>query len=218
MNNFFKIDQSYNIRTVNIPLPFVARQMSTTNRLNTSTSKIASLVKKMEDIQTIPLKRSPPNKSTSYPEQINKILTNWKQIQQAKKKYQQQQQVQPDQDKVTLDFDRIMEEDLGNQLKVLERQEEEQYQLMEQIIEKQMTDTPEEGKVDDIEQFNHHEELATLIEDQDQEEDQIQGKQQFLTWRRHERFNHLKRFNKYRQQQQFNLDIWKQKQGKEKTT
>ncbi|CAF1568947.1 unnamed protein product, partial [Adineta steineri] len=64
---------------------------------------------------------------------------------------QQQQQQQSerkrpgfwgDKNQVYDEFDRIMEEDLENQLKELERQAEEQYKRVEQILEEQLQKNP----------------------------------------------------------------------------
>ncbi|CAF4872935.1 unnamed protein product, partial [Rotaria socialis] len=72
----------------------------------------------------------------SFREQIDNVLTRWHQLQQNKLKCEQQKQIQYHDDKQiktcpTIDFDQIMEEDLENQLKELEREEEEEYLLLE---------------------------------------------------------------------------------------
>ncbi|CAF5129035.1 unnamed protein product, partial [Rotaria socialis] len=57
----------------------------------------------------------------SYREQIETMLTRWRQLQQEK-----HPQCQP------INFDEIMETDLARQLQQLEQEEEKQYNLLEQ--------------------------------------------------------------------------------------
>ncbi|CAF2087090.1 unnamed protein product [Rotaria magnacalcarata] len=91
----------------------------------------------------------------SFREQIDKGLMRWHQLQQDKLKYEQQKQIEHHDDKQIktcpiIDFDQIMEEDLENQLKELERQEEEEYLLLERSLEEQ---SKQEESNKDIKEF-----------------------------------------------------------------
>jgi len=159
--------------------------------------------------------QSTPDQSneSSYHDKISKILTRWQQLQKEMKVYQQQQHkhqvpfvagMKQEKD----DFDRIMEEDLENQLKELELQEEEQYKLMEQAIEEELQQQYQSNSIDDfeedhIEQLMQLHELERIIEEE--EEEQRRHEKQFKkdkTWKRHEQFYHLEQFKKYQREQE----------------
>ncbi|CAF1076605.1 unnamed protein product [Rotaria magnacalcarata] len=127
-NTFYKIDHHYNPK-INIsqyhPHLQQQQQSHTTNWSGKSNVK-------------------------SFREQIDKALTRWHQLQQDKLQYEQQNQQHEQQKQIqyhddkqiktcpTIDFDQIMEEDLENQLKELERKEEEEYLLLERSLEEQL--------------------------------------------------------------------------------
>jgi hypothetical protein len=131
----------------------------------------------------------------SYRGKINTILAQWRQIQQEKKQCQQQQQKPMVQTRKQDDFDRIMEEDLENQLKELERQEEEQYKLMEQAIEEQLEQDHCDEQIDELEQ------QLKQIEDEEEERNDAQLKE-YEEWEQLEQLYHLEQIETYQQQQQ----------------
>jgi hypothetical protein len=105
-----------------------------------------------------------------------------------------------------------MDEDLENQLKALEIQEQEQYKLMEQVIEEQLEQEEHQNNTRDnlegtpIEQIMLMQELETIIEEEEEgnkadENDLLFKKNK--TWKRHEQRFNLEQLKKY-QQQQFN--------------
>jgi len=201
-----------------MPVPSQDRSQ-TTARINTRSPKIAAFVHKIENRQQT-MNEPSIESSSSYHDKIKKILTKWQQLQNEKKLYQQQQEQQKQDE-----FDRIMEENLENQLKELERQEEDQYKLIEQLIEEQLEHEYQTNPTDNLEeeynkQLKQFQELETIIDKEEQEEKKQNNRQlkKFQTWKHHEQHYHLEQFKKYQQQQQskkaMNLDIWKQKHRK----
>ena len=139
-NNFYKVNHCYN-----------------TNNLSVPTSHFA-----MNNSQQVLDQQS---NESSYYKQLDSVLKQWRQLQDEKKR-RQQQHYQYD------EFDRIMEEDLGNQLKELERQEAEQTKLMEQMVEQQLLEQDnydehlDKFKEQYIEQLKQIEEFEQPIEEQ----------------------------------------------------
>ena len=79
---------------------------------------------------------------SSFRDEINHVLQQWRQLQEEKK--QQQSVVKSKQPPDYDEFDRLMEEDLANQLNELEQQEKE-YKQLEQMMEEQLKlDDPRE--------------------------------------------------------------------------
>ena len=118
---------------------------------------------------------------SSFHGKINTILKQWHQLQQEKKQCQQQQQqtqLLPEKKSYQYDeFDRIMEEDLENQLKELERQEDEQCKQMEKAIEEQLEQDQHSEHMDAfeqnyIEQFKQIEELERFEHEEQQQQQQ----------------------------------------------
>ncbi|CAM4822762.1 unnamed protein product [Rotaria magnacalcarata] len=115
----------------------------------------------------------------SFREQIDNVLTRWHQLQQNKLTYEQQKQIQYHNDKQiktcpTIDFDQIMEEDLENQLKELEREEEEEYLLLERSLEEQLKQEESntdiyEFEVDYVKQLEYIEILQKFQQNEQQQ-------------------------------------------------
>ncbi|CAF3873643.1 unnamed protein product [Rotaria sp. Silwood1] len=84
-------------------------------------------------------------RKNSYHPKIDTFLSRWRQLQEEKNQCQKQQEQniqqldqKPQEQWQRDDFDRLIEEDLENQLKELERQEDEQYRLLEQSLEEEL--------------------------------------------------------------------------------
>ncbi|CAF1623635.1 unnamed protein product [Rotaria sp. Silwood1] len=84
-------------------------------------------------------------RKNSYHPKIETFLSRWRQLQEEKNQCQKQQEQniqqldqKPQEQWQRDDFDRLIEEDLENQLKELERQEDEQYRLLEQSLEEEL--------------------------------------------------------------------------------
>ncbi|CAF1474845.1 unnamed protein product [Rotaria sordida] len=103
---------------------------------------------KKEATVTTSSSSSSANESTkiSFRQQIETFLTRWHQLQGQKNQCQQEQQKQylsnfnqkEQKPWQCNDFDRIMEEVLENQLKELEREEDEQYRLLELSLDEKL--------------------------------------------------------------------------------
>lgn len=68
----------------------------------------------------------------SFTRQIEMMLANWHSLKDKQRQCKSTEHYQE------IDFDQIMEEDLENQLQELEKQEDEQYKLLEQTLEHQL--------------------------------------------------------------------------------
>ena len=118
-NNVYKVDHRYNPTPSWLPSRFRNHQPVATA---TSSSCVLS----------------------SYRGKISDMLVQWNQLQKEKRQCEQKQvqslsEKRPKQP-LCDEFDRIMEEDLENQLKALERQEEEQYKVLETSLQEQLQD------------------------------------------------------------------------------
>ncbi|CAF1392744.1 unnamed protein product [Adineta steineri] len=101
---------------------------------------------------------------SSFHSQMNNVLNQWQKLQDEKEQCRQQQLMECIKEKKSSEydeFDRIMEEDLGNQLQELERQEEKYYKQMEITLEEQ------------FKQDNYSEELDDDDDDDDDELERI---------------------------------------------
>ncbi|CAF1317233.1 unnamed protein product [Adineta steineri] len=151
-NTYFKIDHRYNKKPQYVPSSSSFRQ--------DNKQTIVPTMSQSSDIVSVVGINNKNKPVTSFRCQIHDVLQEWQRLQQEKKKYEQQQQQQQqserkrpgfwgDKNQVYDEFDRIMEEDLENQLKELERQEEEQYKRVEQILEEQLQKNPNNNEEND---------------------------------------------------------------------
>ncbi|CAF1265558.1 unnamed protein product [Adineta steineri] len=147
-NTYFKIDHRYNKKPQYVPSSSSFRQ--------DNKQTIVPTMSQSSDIVSVVGINNKNKPVTSFRCQIHDVLQEWQRLQQEKKKYEQQQQAERkrpgfwgDKNQVYDEFDRIMEEDLENQLKELERQEEEQYKRAEQILEEQLQKNPNNNEEND---------------------------------------------------------------------
>ena len=174
-NNFYKVNHCYN-----------------TNNLSVPTSHFA-----MNNSQQVLDQQS---NESSYYKQLDSVLKQWRQLQDEKKR-RQQQHYQYD------EFDRIMEEDLGNQLKELERQEEEQSKLMEQIVEEQLLEQDNYDEQMDKFKEEYIEQLKQIQEFEQSDEEQEKQQQQQQLQRRNNVHYKAFRNRKYPAQQSNKVSI-----------
>jgi len=99
------------------------------HRYNPKAGETVSLL----SINKLPSKTQDQTIRSSFREQINTVLQQWHQPQKEKTEYLQGKHAYDE-------FDRIMEEDLANQLTTLEQQEddEEEYRKLEEMLEAQL--------------------------------------------------------------------------------
>ncbi|CAF4652768.1 unnamed protein product, partial [Rotaria sp. Silwood1] len=120
-------------------------------------------------------------RKNSYHPKIETFLSRWRQLQEEKNQCQKQQEQniqqldqKPQEQWQRDDFDRLIEEDLENQLKELERQEDEQYRLLEQSLEEELRTEQCSLSIQsfqhDFSKELHH--MATLIQSEQNEQQQ----------------------------------------------
>ncbi|CAF1392763.1 unnamed protein product [Adineta steineri] len=151
ITNFFKLNHRYNKKTPDIISIGCQKQTETTIPIKIQSSTIKT---KTADSGKKPQALSyQQSNQPSFHFQINAVLSRWEKLKKEKVKCQQQQQLmQCIKEKKSTEydeFDRIMEEDLGNQLQELERQEEKYYKQIEVTLEEQFKQDNYSEELDD---------------------------------------------------------------------
>ncbi|CAF1265445.1 unnamed protein product [Adineta steineri] len=222
LNNVFKRDHRYNKKISDIiPTDCVEQtRRATPIKVLSSTTK----TKAVDNDKKRPV--------SSFRCQINHIFNQWQKVQEEKEQYQQKQQqlMQCINEKKRSQYDevnRIVEENLVNQLQELERQEEKYYKQMEIILEEQLKqDNSSEELDDELERFAkqndiHYKDFEKLKSHQKlypTEQIQILSQQQQQQQQQQTLVNKLQLFkvNELIEETQHNLmnfNQWKSKQG-----
>ncbi|CAF1336806.1 unnamed protein product [Adineta steineri] len=223
LNNFFELSHRYNKKTPDIiPVDCVEQTRTATpiKMLSSTTeTKTADSDKKLQA-----LSHQQSNQS-SFHCQINSVLSRWQKLQDEKEQYQQQQRIQcPNKRKSSEydEFDRIMEEDLENQLHELERPEEKYYKQIERTSEEQLKqDNYSEESNDKLERFEKQNDIQSREFEKSKSHQQSYPFKQIQTSSQQQQQILVNKFqllkvNELIEETEHNLmylNQWKQKQG-----